>query len=250
MKKFVVLLMCISVFYAFSTAEDRLLKDMAQFDRAYIPALALTAQKDRDAASEATERLIKQWSLFKKTYYNYKQESKVWQKAMSEIESTIYEARRTVNSSGDLLQAHQILEKVRTIFYKLRKNYGIEYFLDYLTEFHEPMEKIVLTAKGKRPEDLTEEDIKKISQNTEVAERVLHKVINTKIDRDIFNISRSQLQKINEMLDHELKTIEKLKVSLETKDRASIIKNSLALKPIFAKIFKSFGDFKGLRSKK
>ena len=91
------------------------------------------------------KRLKKYWKEFEGKYYHYYFNDRNWEDSFCRIDNLINKASVIVDSMRNLKHAHQTLEGVRQIFTKLRKRDNINYFIDLLTRFHEPMEKIVLS---------------------------------------------------------------------------------------------------------
>ena len=58
-------------------------------------------------------------------------------------------------AAGNNAAAHTALEDVRIDLMKLRSAQGVDYFMDRLTAFHEPMEVLALAGNTLKPQDLT-----------------------------------------------------------------------------------------------
>src|SRR4030042_6777926 len=132
--------------------QDALIKDTAMFDKAYSPSLFLTGQGKVEESKMSMKFLKESWALFKKKYYSAQPKDGQWKKDMDEVEDLIITADETVASGNDLPSAHEDLEGVRMTLMDARQRNKIEYFPDYLPEFHGVMEEIFDAADKKKPE--------------------------------------------------------------------------------------------------
>ncbi len=232
--------------YGASRAAD-LMKDFVSFDRAYIPALALTSQGKMEESKTAMNFLKENWKAFKKTYKTFKKKDLEWEKDFDKVEQAIVDADKIILNEKDLLKAHDVLEEIRMIFMKLRKRNNMDYFVDYLTEFHEPMEVIVLTAKGKTPETLTDGDVRGIQTSLNEALSLWKKIENVKFDEKLFGFSPDKTIKIKNYIKSESETLNKLQQTMASKDKKAMIQAAVAIKPNFANLFMMFGDFERIK---
>ena len=157
------------------------LREYAALDKAYIPALVLTNQGNIQQSQKAMTRFKEVWEAFANKHYPLVPKDPEFRRSLDKVQNAVRTADQIVNSGENLEDAHVALEEIRFILMALRKSrlffydrekakqpeggLGIPhvYYIDNLTEFHEPMEVIVLTAKGKTPETLTNADIMKIN---------------------------------------------------------------------------------------
>jgi hypothetical protein len=121
------------------------------------------------------------------------------------------------------------------------------YYIDYLTEFHEPMEAIVLTAKGKTPETLTDADIEKIKEQLAEASKLLTTIENAEFEQSIFGFSDEKTQTMRSYVSQEAESLNKLREALKDKGKGEIIQASIGIKPGFVKLFTMFGNFESLK---
>ncbi|GBD89971.1 GDSL-like Lipase/Acylhydrolase [bacterium BMS3Abin04] len=219
-----------------------ILSGMVKFDEVYIPVLALTSQNKIDLSLIAMERLKKYWTEFKNMYSNYYFNDKNWGASFCRIDNLISRASTIVDSREKLRQAHETLEGVRQIFMKLRHRNNINYFIDLLTEFHEPMEKIVLKAKKLKPEKFTKKDWREFNGLSITAKRLWKNVMNYNFNSSLFNFDRAKTIKFRNNLSAESKMLNKLLNSMNNKNINAILQNAKNIKPNFAKIFMMFGD--------
>jgi len=228
-------------------AAGRLEKDMAEFDKAYIPALALTSQNKKAATEKAMKLTVSQWEVFKKKQAQTFNKSKADQADLAVIDKLIAEADRIVRENQTTEEAHEILEGVRNTFLKIRERNSIDYYIDYTTKFHEPMEDIVLTAKGKTAETLTEEMLLKIKARFKVAQQDWEKLQNASFDPALFSFSAEKDAQRLLYIKAETEAMNKLKKALEGNDKGAIIKAAMGIKANFVSLFLMFGDFEKVK---
>ena len=250
MKKnlFILGILSISLFllHGTSIAAD-LIKDFVSFDQAYIPALALTSQGKIEESKKAMNLLKDNWKTFKETYKTHNKKDLEWGKDFDKVDQMISSADKIVLSGKDISRAHDVLEDVRIVFMKLRKRNNIDYYVDYLTEFHEPMEAVVLTAKDKTPETLTDGDVREIQTSLNQASTIWGKIENLKFDEKLFGFATDRTVKMKSYVQAESDALKRLKQTMGSKDKKLIIQVAVAIKPNFANLFMMFGDFERIK---
>ena len=217
------------------------------FDKVYTPALFLTNLEKLNPSKKSITRLKERWSSFKEKYYEYKKEDAQWSKDFDKVDNSIMEADKIISSNGNLKEAHEILETVRYTFINTRRRNNIDYYIDYITDFHDPMEHIVLRAKDKTPITLRDEDIEFIEKSLPEALTLWTNLKKAKFDRSLFLFSKEKFKKMEDIIDAETKTLEDLKIAIKNKsDKDYIIRKAIGIKKNFVLLFKLFGDFEGL----
>lgn len=250
---FAVLTIMVSCVTQNNLADNKIaLKDFAELDQKYIPALALTSVQKVEPSRKALNNFKTYWNAFEKKYSNPKLSS-AWRKLFATVDEAILEAEKLINigTPEAMTEAHEELEVVRYDFFKTRRDMGIDYYIDYLTDFHTYMEIIVLKAKDKSPEDLTPGVLRQIVKAHEKAESLWSLVESQTLDSQLFRFSPEKTQEIKKDIQKEGLSLSILEAALEQlsredtpSNRQEVIKKAVAIKPGFAKIFKSFGDFK------
>jgi hypothetical protein len=242
LKKCVFLGLCIvGMLYATGVQAD-IVTDSAVFDKAYIPALAVTSQNEAEKSKTAMKKLNQSWQAFSGIYRQYKPADRAWENGFSDIDNWIAKADGIVASASNLTEAHNALEPVREILMQLRRKNGIDYFVDYQTAFHEPMEEIVLTAKGKTPETLTQRDIDKIRSLMPALADRWGALQNARFDPQKFVFDSARTAKLKQLMESESNAISALEKALSEADKLAIIQRATAIKPPFAQMFMLFGD--------
>jgi hypothetical protein len=221
-------------------------EDMVAFDRAYIPALAVTAEGKLPESQRAMEQLNSQWAVFRKQHAATRGSDKKWKSDLADIDRMIAEANKVVASGVDVQSAHNALEGVRLTMLDMRARSKMPYFLDVVTGFHDPMEGIVLLAKDKTPATFGAEEIARIRAALPEAEKRWAAVKATRVD-PAFGLSAEQQQNVANLIANESAALDTLKQALAGDDRAAMIKAAVSIKPAFAKIYMSFGNFEPVR---
>lgn len=244
---------------------NSLLKEFAAFDRAYIPALSLTNQEKIEPSRKAMANLKQNWETLSNKYYSGAENNLGFQRSLNKVQNAINKADGMANSGENLKEAHEALEEIRFILMDIRRRnlyfqiqkppakgikYQVarhEYFVDYLNEFHEIMETIVLTAKGKTSETIADEDIEKIKENLAEAAELFDIIKGVEFEQPIFDFSDEKTQIMWGYVDQEAESLGKLSKALEGGSKEDIIKASAEIKPAFVKLFLLFGDFESLQ---
>ena len=112
----------------------------------------------------------------------------------------VNDAVKIVVSERKVTDAHEALEHVREVLMKLRQRNGIDYFIDRLTAFHEPMEAIVLAAKDKTGDTLTDADIALIRKRMPQAEQAWQRVAAAKLDASDYRLTPAQADDARELM--------------------------------------------------
>jgi hypothetical protein len=191
-------MVCLVSLASISGARADIPSDSARFDRAYIPALALTSQGEADALVAAEK----------------------------------------------LSDAHEVLEQVRIFLMELRHKHLIAYFPDLLTAFHEPMEEIVLTVKGKTPETITRAQRGTIKTLLPELERRWQAVLGAEFKPALFGFSPERGAKAKQLMKAETQAIARLKKALDAQGSAALLPSGMAIKPAFAQLYMLLGEFK------
>jgi major membrane immunogen (membrane-anchored lipoprotein) len=240
-----VLMMALAVMSAGCTQAD-LVKDMAGFDRAYIPALSLTSAGNVAMSQKAMRVLTETWGTFKTKYADYSFDDH-WKADFAYVDGQIVQAASIVSRGQGIVEAHEALEGVRERLLETRHRLGIDYYVDYLTVFHGPMEDIFLPAKDKTPATLTEADVTKIRTALPAAKAAWARVEAARLDNSVFTLSDQKQVEWREARRAETDALNAVEAALRAGDKAALIKAAAALRGTFAKLFTLFGDFDRLK---
>jgi hypothetical protein len=225
-----------------ASARADMVSDSAVFDRTYIAALALTSQNEAEKSKTAMTKLNQAWRTYAGAYRSYKPADAAWKTGFSDIDTAIAKADGLVARGDSLPMAHDALEPVRVILMRLRQKHGIDYYVDYQTAFHEPMEAIVLTVKGKTPDTLTQEDMDKMRRLLPTLEARWMALQNAKFEPGKHGFDDPRAAKLKQLSEQETLAVAAFKRALAESDKSAIIQRAAAIKPPFAQMFMLFGD--------
>ena len=237
------MLACLASVFSATAVRADIVTDSAAFDRAYIPALALTNQGNAEKSKAAMVRLNQAWRVYSQAHRQDNPGDGAWMNGYTEIDRRIAAADAMVARGGQLEEAHDALEPVRVILMQLRQKHGVDYYLDYQTAFHEPMEAIALAAKGKTPATLTQQDLATIRNTISALDARWSVVRNASFDPANFGFDSARAAKVKELLQLETDAIAALKKALAGPDKSVMIQRAVAIKPPFAQLYMLFGEF-------
>lgn len=221
-----------------------LIEDMVVLDREYIPALALTNQPDKPEAKvkEAFGRLEKAWERFQKSLSKTDRENSILQTALREAAKDIQDAKKMLNE-GKRHDAHEALEGLRTGFLKARRAMGIDYLLDHMTAFHDPMEafydKLVVIKQSNG-------DFSSLKPLYSELSALWAEVEKRPLDQRLFGFSADKASNYEAMVKQERKILTQISDLLASGKGEELVKAASSMKSNFAKLYLLFGDFSGL----
>lgn len=212
-----------------------------EFDRVYIPALALTNQQ-KPAANKALDRLSKAWDTrFVEHFHQMFSDDSQWPRDLSRVAQAIALAQAEMKA-GKPLKAHEELEPIRDMLMKARRRNDFRYALDTLSQFHSTMEAIVKPAVQLDATKLDSSQIESLAELAEQADQEWKLVEETNFDLGQLGKTDEAVQQFPMMLRAERQAISELHDALSSNDKESILKAARALKPPFAKVYMFFGD--------
>jgi hypothetical protein len=220
-------------------------EDMVALDRSYIPALALTNQPNAAASARAIAALRSDWNRFRQAYAQPPAGFKpaTWTTTVATIERAVTDAEARM-AAGDSAGAHEALEQVREVLLVARREAGMPYFLDELTEYHTHMEAIVAAVKGKTPATLSGADVAALRTEYVKADRAWKSVVAKRSDASRHVLAPADEPAVQKLIDDESAAMAALGAALAAGDAAQVVPRASAIRPIFARLFISFGDFK------
>ena len=232
--------------------QENILKSMAELDRVHIPTLIFTNLHRQRESEIAMERLSREWQKFKQKYYHLEFKyglditDKFWKEDFDRIDLFLTTAEVFIGERK-LAEAHEELERVRFVFRELRKRNGLDYFLDGMTEFHEPMEQIILTLRGK--DNISEEDLFRLEALFREAWGSWERVAAAEIDPEVFGFDPEKMEAIKERIKEEQSLLENFAAALSARNADQIFQGATDLRPNFVVLYKAFGDFQPIFGK-
>lgn len=224
--------------------KEELLAASVQFDRYYIPVLALTNEGKAKPATKAIGRLSDEYDAIYQRVLDALHI--VPDQSKDPTRQTIDEVAQLI-ADGQLKKAHETLEPIRDLTMQRRQQLGIDYPMDVLNEYHDVMESIVKPAVEMKPADVDEAYLEELKQAASGASEMWTEVEQTKFPAKLFGFDKEATQKLNASIAAERAAITALNRALADGDAKTVLKAAKGLKPPFAKVYKSFGDFSGLK---
>jgi hypothetical protein len=215
---------------------------MVAFDQAYIPALSLTSEQKGKAAGAVMPQVEARWEALQERLPTDWRQQAAWERVAADVSGRLQRAEGRI-AEGQLTEAHDELEAVRELLRRQRRAHGMEYFVDRLTAYHEPMEATVLAVKGKTAATLTDADVSAIRQHLQQAQTRWQKVEEAEVDPQRYRLSAAKGEALRAGIGQESAALRALQATLASGERQKIIQTAAALKPPFAELFKLFGDF-------
>lgn len=235
------------LFSSHALGSEGLMKDFVLLDKAFIPPLLLTNREKADPSKKAMEVLKAQWAEFKRNHYKARPKDPGWKQDLDRVEAKIMEADQIVLSEENLMAAHEILETIRYALKAARSRNGIDYYIDYLSEFHEHMEAILHTANERDESSFSEKDLQFVTGECAEATRIWTQVQSVPFDRELFGFSDAQEARRKELLEKEAQALQRLQLALEGNDKMLIITSAKEIRPPYAQLYLLFGDFTPFR---
>jgi hypothetical protein len=214
----------------------------ASFDQAYIPALALTNQGKQRPSEVSIRRLREAWKTLSLQLNDVLEKDTDWPQDREDVRDAIGAAAREV-SAERLASAHEILEEIRGRLSELRRRNRWKYDLDALNEFHDTMERIVNPAMRMKADEVNE-----------TAQRDLRKLLTKAkqqwdaVEKDLFDsvargLDKARQDDLSALVQEQRLALAELELALESADAERILRAARAIKPPFAQLYMSFGDF-------
>lgn len=238
-------LLCVLAFLLLPWAASAagLKEDMVALDRAFVPAYGVlnrTPPQPEDA-KRAMEALNMQWAGFRQKYMAAQGGDPQWPSDMAKIDRMMAAASRIVDSGQELPKARDELKGMRMTFLDMRQRLNMPYLLDDVVRFHDPMEAIHLTARGKTGEQLTDADIARITALFNEAEQRWAKVQSAAGD-SVFAPTAERREALGKLLASETRAVDALRQALAAGDREAIAKSAQGLRGPFTALHSSFGE--------
>lgn len=245
-------LLSFSVLAVAPLAQAGLQETSVALDAVYIPALSLTsaAQSDPAAADRARKSIAAlqtRWQMLMPTLRSDLAgpaaiRAQGASKTVDQVDRHITEGSKAV-AAGRFKAAHEALEEVRVDLLKARRAAGLDYFVDRLTAFHEPMEVLALAGAQLQPGSLTDRERARLEQAYAQA-RALWREIETRTpDPAAHGLSGARLAQFQAGLTAETEALARLSDALRGSDQVALLRAAAAIKPPFARIFTAFGQF-------
>lgn len=253
MKKFVqVIVSCLVLALCtvgVASAQDEALESaFAGLDQALIPALFVTSAGNQQLSEASMTLLNNKWVAFRQNYGDYRPDYANWGSYVDGIETDLAEANSIVFSgAAPVVDAHEALEGIRVILIDFRAKNGFPKFAtDKTTLYHEPMEVIALTVKGKTPLTLTNEAVALVAATLPEALKAWEVVEKCPVDPALWGFTPAQMVTFYNYIAAERQALDLLQAALESGNKQTIIATGMGIKQNFVPVYTFFGDFKSM----
>ena len=236
----------------FGGAQAGVLDTSIALDAVYIPALSLTNAKPGDTAGAdkaraAMQRLDADWpglraALLKDLSGKTPAQAAAARKTLAQVDKALADSRKAM-AAGNNAAAHTALEDVRIDLMKLRRTQGVDYFMDRLTAFHEPMEVLALAGNTLKPQDLRPAQRAELEKTYAEARALWRSVEQNLPDLKAYKLSEAQQAQFNKGMADVSAAMTRLSDALRGNDNAALLKAAAAIKPPFARTFTAFGRY-------
>ncbi|MCK5648201.1 MAG: hypothetical protein KAI22_04925 [Gammaproteobacteria bacterium] len=219
-------------------AKDEVLKQrMIDLERVYIPALFLTSQ-DVPPAVPALSLYVASWDSFRDDYRTYRSSWRNWIAYFDHVQDLIDEAVELV-AEDDQLEAHEVLELIRTTLQEFRGRNGFPKFVtDELTEFHTIMGEIIAVSQS----DFDDDTINILYDLYDEGSHAWFKVEKNTVDADAWGLSQVELNNYNNLVIVERNALDAFAAALSGGDIATISSAASGLKLPQAMAYLLLGD--------
>ena len=217
--------------------DDVLVQDMIDLERVYIPALFLTSQ-NAPTAVPAFNSYVSSWNNFRDEYGTYRSSQRNWISYFTSVQNLVDYAGDLVDE-GHLLEAHEVLELVRTTMRELRKRNGFPKFnTDELTAFHSIMGEIIAISM----EEFDGNTIDTLYELYRDASHAWFKVEKNSVDQDAWGLTDDEMLEYSAYVQAERTALDTFEMALIDGDVPTIRIAALGLKPAQAKAYLLLGD--------
>ena len=237
----------------FGGAQAAVLDNSVALDAVYIPALSLTNAKPGDTAAAdkaraAMQRLDADWPALRAALQpdlsgKTPAQAAAARKTLAQVDQSLAESRKAV-AAGKFEAAHTALEDVRIDLMKLRVALGVDYFMDRLTAFHEPMEELAQAGISTPLQELTPARRAAMEEAFARARALWRSVEQNLPNPQAYHLNEARLAQFNRGMADVTAALSRLSDALRGNDNAALLKAAAAIKPPFARTFTAFGDYK------
>lgn len=189
-------------------------------------------------AGEGVDFLASVWPKHKERLIAAFPKDVEWIEEVKTVEGKIAEAGGHCRD-GKYGEAHEALESVRVVLLQGRRRNGLDYFVDRLTEFHEPMEAIVLL--GKDMTTLSFQNRSQLKEHLEHAWGYWAGIEASQVDPVLYGLNKSQVASLKNGLEREKQALENLRKLVDVGTDKEVLQAAVAIKPPFARLFTTFG---------
>ncbi len=237
----------IAFFLLVSTAcnKDDVVKDMVEFDRAFIPAYYYSSLGNLESAEKSMFLLDAKYQKFNAKYGNKKPQSDDWNESIRLVGAWLEETKCALKD-GNAQRAQIQLDHARYELMDLRWRENVnDYYLDYVWDLEASIDVVVQTSSDPMIELLSWNEFEPMCNE------VLISWMNLKqrpIDHALFECSEGMDREVNFQKEKLNYAINNFEYAMGSADRCDITEAALALEPAYLNFMAMFGDFESVQS--
>jgi hypothetical protein len=220
---------------------DDIVSDSARLDRYLIPALVHTSQRDHAQAMAAVESFETEWETFRESHYE--SGDSVWRAVFDEVDTMIADAAAIIEGGEYITDAYGSLDDIRMLLSEWREDNGIEYLVDPLHEFQEPLADMARLVASRKPESLKLEELGELAELQVEIEEIWLDMMDVEFDIGRYGMTEEKAESFERLVGSVDYAISRLRGALEAGDRAGVLTAVRELEDWFGEVYAIFGDF-------
>ncbi len=226
--------------------ESEILGDTVELDRKFIPLLVAADAGDSLVARAALAEFLPQWETFRDRYYNHADSDSLWVPDFILLDELVDSAALTIDSGYDMSYAHEDLEDFRMIMFEVRDRNDIDYFVDYLNEFHELADQIGAITRDRNSRGLTDADMDELDRLGTAALDVWEDVEELEFDARLHRFDDDRTTQLERGIRAVGSQVRRLQQAVAGDERVTATGAGNALRPELDELYRLFGDFEPL----
>ncbi len=244
MKSFISPVLILFILFTFTSCKERLVKDMMQFDQAFIPAFYYVYKNDVDKAQIAMLQLNRQWQTFNTKYTDKVVFSESWQESIRLIDQWL-EGSNCALKDGHLEEALFQLDHARYEMADIRWRANIPYYLDYVWDLEGAIDVAVQTATDPMIDLMDWRDFVEISG--EVQDAYIQLSLQT-IDKQLLHSSTINPPLFKKRQLELKEKIDAFITAVDCADGCLFAEAAQQLEPAYLNFLMLFGDFESIQT--
>ncbi|UCG43311.1 MAG: hypothetical protein JSU73_01455 [candidate division WOR-3 bacterium] len=220
---------------------EDVVRDSAKLDRHLIPALAFTRQRDHARAMAAVESFEAEWQTFRKSHYE--NGDSTWRATFDQVDTMIADAAAVIEAGEYITDAYGSLDDIRMLLFEWREDNDIEYLVDPLHEFQEPLADLVRLVANWNPESLKHEELGGLTELLGELEEIWLDMTDVEFDIGRYGMTEGEAESFERLVGSVDYAISQLGGALEAGDRTRADTAVRELEEWFGEVYAIFGDF-------
>lgn len=213
-------------------------KEFVQFDQAFLPVLFYVSESNSFEAKRAVFHLGYHWQQLQHRYQTKVNES-LWTGTFTKVDKCLNAAFFAIDANR-FEEALTQLEQVKWLFFALRTNYKIDYYLDHLYKFQSQLTELNEIVSDEMLNLMEWEDVMAMSVDLN---RQWNVVMAKQVDADLFELNNTQLWKLRVTKQAVNDAMDQLNAAMDAADREEVNNASQKLNLALLEILRLFGNF-------